>query len=170
VPVPAAEPAVGQHRARLDEAARDGVPAHVTVLYPFVPPAGISESLLSSLGSLFAEFAAFEFTLDRVSWFGEMVVWLGPRDPAPFTALTNLVFTAFPSCPPYGGQHAEVIPHLTLGHAGPPETLRAAADSVRPYLPVTAVAQEVTLMAGPRPGMKDSPPGQWRTIAAFPLG
>src|SRR5580658_9294142 len=32
--VPAAEPAVGQHRARLDGAARDGVPAHITVLYP----------------------------------------------------------------------------------------------------------------------------------------
>ena len=32
LPVPAAEPAVSDHRARLDEAARDGVPAHVTVL------------------------------------------------------------------------------------------------------------------------------------------
>ena len=140
------------------------------MLYPFVPPAGISESLLNSLGSLFAEFAAFEFTLDRVSWFGELVVWLGPRDPAPFAALTNLVFTAFPSCPPYGGQHAEVIPHLTIGHGGPPETLRAAADSVRPCLPVAAVAEEVILMTGPRPGIADTPPGQWRTVAAFPLG
>ena len=50
VPVPAAEPSVGKHRARLDEAARDGVPAHITVLYPFLPPAGIDETLLASLG------------------------------------------------------------------------------------------------------------------------
>src|SRR5215831_9843437 len=71
VPVPAAEPIVGRHRARHDAAARDGVPAHVTVLYPFLPPAGIGESLLASLGRLFAGFAAFEFTLDRVGWFGE---------------------------------------------------------------------------------------------------
>jgi hypothetical protein len=28
-----AEPAVGEHRARLDSSARDGVPAHLTVLY-----------------------------------------------------------------------------------------------------------------------------------------
>lgn len=69
--------------------------------FPAVP-AGISESLRVSLGALFGEFAAFEFALDRVGWFGEVVVWLGPRDPTPFTALTNLVFTAFPSCPPYG--------------------------------------------------------------------
>ena len=100
VPVPAAEPAVSRHRARLDEAARDGVPAHVTVLYPFLPPAAISDRLLASLDRLFTGITAFEFTLDRIGWFGEQVVWLGPRDPAPFTTLTSLVFTAFPSCPP----------------------------------------------------------------------
>lgn len=170
VPVPAAEPAVGWHRARLDEAARSGVPAHITVLYPFLPPAGISEPLLVSLGSLFAGAAAFEFTLDQVGWFGDEVVWLGPRDPAPFTALTDLVFAAFPSCPPYGGQHPEVIPHLTIGHAHSPEDLRAAAKSVRPCLPIEAVAAEVILMTGPHPGTPNTQPGQWRAIATFPLG
>jgi hypothetical protein len=170
LPVPAAEPTVSRHRARLDEAARDGVPAHVTVLYPFLSPADISEPLLASLGRLFAGFAAFEFTLDRVGWFGEEVVWLGPRDPAPFSALTSAAFTAFPCCPPYGGQHAEVIPHLTIGHRGGPQALRAAAESVRPCLPIKATAAEVILMAGPRPGTLDTPPGQWRAIAAFPLG
>ena len=170
LPVPAAEPAVSRHRARLDEAARDGVPAHVTVLYPFLPPAGISEPLLASLGRLFAGTSAFGFTLDRVGWFGEEVVWLGPRDPAPFSALTSAAFTAFPCCPPYGGQHADVIPHLTIGHAGGPQALRAAAESVRPCLPIEATAAEVILMAGPRPGTPDTPPGQWRTVAAFPLG
>ena len=99
VPVPAAEPAVGRHRARIDEAARDGVPAHITVLYPFLPPARISDRLLASLGRLFAGVAAFEFKLDRIGWSGEEVVWLGPRDPTPFSILTSLTFTAFPSSP-----------------------------------------------------------------------
>ena len=170
LPVPAAEPAVSHHRARLDEAPRDGAPAHVTVLYPFLPPAEISEPLLASLGRLFAGFAAFEFTLDRVGWFGEEVVWLGPRDPAPFSALTSAAFTAFPCCPPYGGQHAVVVPHLTIGHVGGPQALRAAAESVRPCLPIDATAAEVILMAGPRPGTPGTPPGQWRAVAAFPLG
>jgi 2'-5' RNA ligase superfamily len=170
LPVPAAEPAVGQHRARLDEAARDGVPAHITVLYPFLPPAGIDAALFASLRRLFAGLGAFEFTLDKVRWFGDELVWLGPRDPAPFTALTDLVVTAFPSCPPYGGRHSEVIPHLTIGHLGGPEALRAAAESVRHRLPIEASAARVILMAGPRPGNPGTPPGQWRTVAAFPLG
>jgi hypothetical protein len=170
LPVPAAEPAVSRHRAQFDEAARDGVPAHITVLYPFLAPAGISQPLLASLGRLFAGFAAFDFTLDRVGWFGEQVVWLGPRDPAPFSALTSAAFTAFPSCPPYDGQHAEVIPHLTIGHTGGQQALRAAAESVRPCLPIEATAAEVILMAGPRPGTPSTPPGQWRTVAAFVLG
>jgi 2'-5' RNA ligase len=169
VPVPAAEPAVGQHRARLDEAARDGVPAHITVLYPFLPPAGIDKTLLAALGRVFAGRAAFQFTLDKVGWFGEEVLWLRPRDTASFTALTDLAFRAFPSCPPYGGRHTEVIPHLTIGHAGGPQALGAAAESVRSCLPIEAVATEVILMAGPRPGIPGTPPGQWRTIAPFPL-
>jgi hypothetical protein len=166
LPVPAAEPAVGRHRARLVESARDGVPAHISVLYPFLPPPGISEPLLASLGSLFAGFAAFEFTLDRVGWFGEEVVWLGPRDPAPFSALTSAVFAAFPSCPPYGA----AIPHLTFGKMGGLQALGAAAESVRPSLPIEATAAEVILMAGPRPGTPGTPPGQRRSVAAFPLG
>jgi hypothetical protein len=38
IPVPAAEPTVQRWRERLDPACRLGVPAHVTLLYPFVAP------------------------------------------------------------------------------------------------------------------------------------
>jgi 2'-5' RNA ligase superfamily len=87
VAVPEAEPAVREHRARLDSSARDGVPAHLTVLYPFLPPAAIDGAVLASLRRLFAGFAPFAVTLDRVSWFGEQVVWLAPRA----TAVTRWV-------------------------------------------------------------------------------
>jgi hypothetical protein len=167
--VPAAERAVGAHRARLDASARDGIPAHLTVLYPFLPPAQIDDTVLGSLARLFAGFPAFAFTLDRVGWFGDEVVWLGPHDQGPFRALTDLAFSAFPSCPPYGGQFADVIPHLTIGHVGSLAALRAAGDAVLPALPIEAAASEVTLMTGPRPGTPGTPPGQWRLIAAFPL-
>ena len=72
--VPAAEAAVGPHRARLDVSARDGVPAHITVLYPFLPPAEIGPDALARLSRLFAGVPRFSFSLDRVRWFGESVV------------------------------------------------------------------------------------------------
>src|SRR5512146_468468 len=130
VPVPAAEAAVAAHRAALDGSARDGVPAHVTVLYPFLPPGLLDETVLASLGRLFAGSKAFAFTLDRVAWFGDAVVFLGPADPAPFRALTERVFAAFPSCPPYGGGYAEVVPHLTIGDRGGLAALAAAGAAV----------------------------------------
>lgn len=46
-PVPAAGRLVGKHRDRLDAAAAWGVPAHVTVRYPFVEPAAANEQLIA---------------------------------------------------------------------------------------------------------------------------
>lgn len=167
--VPAAEPAVREHRAVLDPSSRDGVPAHVTVLYPFLAPALIDDGVLASLDRLFAGAGSFTFTLDRVAWFGDSVIWLGPRDPAPFRDLIASVCSAFPGCPPYGGEHAEPVPHLTIGDRNDPAALRAAGEAVRPWLPIHASATEVTLMTGPPPGNPATPPGQWRTLESFPL-
>ncbi len=176
LPVPAAEDAVGSLRVGLDLSARDGVPAHVTVLYPSLTASLVDDPTLYVLGRLFASVGTFGFTLDRVGWFGESVVWLGPRDERPFRELTELAFAAFPACPPYEGQYADVVPHLTVGHAGdhvdgdPQPALRAAEDAVRPYLPITAEAAEVILMTGPSPEGREGAPGSWRTRARFPLG
>jgi 2'-5' RNA ligase len=170
LPVPAAEPAVGAHRARLDPSARDGVPAHVTVLYPFLPPAEIGPGALAELSALFAGVPPFSFVLDRVRWFGDSVVWLGPSQESPFRALTELTAGAYPACPPYGGVYEDVVPHLTIGQAGDPAPLRAAAEAVRPLLPIATTAADVILMTGPRPGRSSGSPGQWRHVASFPLG
>jgi 2'-5' RNA ligase len=169
ITVPAAERAVARHRSRLDPNAADGVPAHTTVLYPFLPPGEIGADAHAELARLFASVPAFRFTLDRIGWFpNSPVLWLGPSDPAPFSALTDLVAAAFPSCPPYGGQFAAVIPHLTIGEGAALADLRVAAAAVRPHLPIAAEATEVTLMTGPPP--RSAPPGgRWTTVAAFPL-
>jgi len=59
VPVPEAERVVSHHRARLDAAAAAGVPAHVTVLYPFVPPSAITAGTVAALAQAVASVAAF---------------------------------------------------------------------------------------------------------------
>jgi hypothetical protein len=69
VPAPEAEPVVRPWRQRLDRSASVGVPAHLTVLYPFASPTAIDSTLLSELASLFAGFAPFDYRLTDVRWF-----------------------------------------------------------------------------------------------------
>jgi hypothetical protein len=53
---------VGEHRDLLDPGARLGVPGHVTVLFPFVPPAQIDPVVVAELRQV-AGTAAFDFRL-----------------------------------------------------------------------------------------------------------
>ena len=112
-PVPAAEPLVAEHRQRLDAAAAWGVPAHVTVLYPFVEPAAVTEHLIAVLATALGSASAFTCSFRRTR-FGGDVLWLEPEPDQPFRQLTTAVWGAFPQHPPYGGAYDDVIPHLTV--------------------------------------------------------
>jgi hypothetical protein len=165
VPVPEAERVVSPHRTRLDGAAALGVPAHVTVLYPFAPPPAITPSVLEALAGAVASVSAFGCEFGETAWFGEDVLWLAPWPQAPFQALIRAVCAAFPGYRPYGGAHPDPVPHLTVGTRPPGDDtdLRAAEAAVRPQLPVRAQVSRVWLMTR-RPS-----PASWRTVAEFPL-
>jgi len=100
VEVPEAEPAVARLRERLDASAPLGIPAHIMVLFPFMPLGTIDPAALSKLARLFAAVSRFGFRLDRTDWFGDEVLWLGPDDPGPFRALTEAVHRAYPRVSP----------------------------------------------------------------------
>ncbi len=61
--VPTAEPVVGSFRARYDPSAAVDIPAHITVLYPFMPPEKIDDQVEADLGALFLARPAFSFFL-----------------------------------------------------------------------------------------------------------
>ncbi len=165
VPVPAADAVVGTYRQALDHSAAWGVPAHVTVVYPFLPPARITGTVIETLRELVTRVEAFACVFSRVAWFGQEVVWLAPDPAEPFRALTELVWTRFPECPPYGGAHPEPVPHLTVGSTRVSDfsALGRAAVEVRAKLPVRADVDRVRLIAG------TTSAGSWRTVAEFPL-
>ncbi len=163
IEVPEAEPAVRWHRERLDASAPLGIPAHITVLFPFMPPETIDTAVLTRLEHLFADVSRFSFRLAGTKWFGEEVLWLAPHDPGPFRALTQHVYQAFPAFPPFEGQFADIIPHLTIGHGHPLNDLHTAEESLRAHLPITGDATAVTLMTQQTAG------GQWTKAATFTL-
>ncbi|PSK96018.1 2'-5' RNA ligase superfamily protein [Murinocardiopsis flavida] len=165
VPVPAAEAVVGPYRAILDDSAPLGVPAHVTVLSPFLPPERVTEQVLGDLRACLTAVPSFGCVFARVAWFGTQVVWLAPEPDAPFRALTGSVWHRFPECPPYGGAYPDAIPHLTVGtaHRAEPAAMRRAAVEVRARLPIRALVDRVRLIAG------TGAPGSWGTVAEFAL-
>jgi len=128
------------------------VPAHVTVLFPFLDADDVDER---ALHELFARFVPFAFELDRVEQFADgQIVWLHPEPSAPFAELTRAVWERWPDHPPYEGVHDEVIPHLTVSEEP------AAVDIP---LPIASRATEVTLI-------EEVVPGRWQARSRFPLG
>ncbi len=111
VPVPSMDWLVLDRRP-----ATDGlrVPAHVTVIAPFVPPDEISDGHLGELETLFSDVVPFSFTLDQTAEFPEGIVYLAPEPATPFRQLTHALARAFPEYPPYEGRFETVVPHVTV--------------------------------------------------------
>ncbi|WP_121257005.1 2'-5' RNA ligase family protein [Nocardioides ferulae] len=164
VPIPGAERTVAAHRARHDRASSWGVPAHVTVLYPFVPPAAIDQDVLTRVARAVEAVPRFDVAFERSEWFGDSVLWLAPEPSAPFEELTAVLSDAFPEHPPYGGAFEEVVPHLTVGHDAELAELLRAEAAVRAGLPVRGRVDAVQVWAG------SQAPGTWACLAHAPLG
>jgi 2'-5' RNA ligase len=161
VEVPEAEAVVRELRAEHDWSAQHGVPAHVTLLFPFVPTEQFDDSLRAELRELFVEEASFGFTLPRVARFPE-VAWLAPEPDEPFKALTALIESRYPDYPPYEGIHEEVIPHLTVAE-GDSDLQDEVEDALTPSLPIAAQARAVTLIV-------EDAAGWWHLDEQYPLG
>jgi 2'-5' RNA ligase len=150
VVVPEAEAAIGALRQRHDPSAALGVPAHVTVLFPFVDGDKIDED---ALAQLFATLPAFDFVLDRVEQWDDGVVWLHPEPSKPFEDLTRAVWRRWPDHPPYDGDFDPVVPHLTVSET---------PIEVQVDLPIASRAQEVALV-------EQGPDGRWTIRTTFSL-
>ncbi len=147
IPVPCAEPVVGRWRLDYDPSATAGVPAHVTLLVPWLPPAEIEQADLEALDKLVGDVAAFDFALTSLGWFGRSVLWLAPEPTAPFLELTSRLADRF-GTPPWEDVFDEVVPHLTVGLASDGDELAKVAGALAGALPVACRAEEVWVMVG----------------------
>jgi 2'-5' RNA ligase len=163
VRVPEAEPFVARLRERFDPVARLGVPAHVTVLFPFLAPERVSATILEQARAILSSARTFEFRLVRVERF-PAALYLAPEPAAPFVALTERLARQFPECPPYGGAFDSVIPHLTVAH-GSSEQLDEAERELRAGLPSPlALASTCTSVS-----LIENSSGLWRPLHEFTL-
>jgi 2'-5' RNA ligase len=117
-----------------DIAAQVGVPAHVTLLFPFMPVARLEPSIRGALAEVAATVEPFDVRFAQLGRFPG-VVYLVPDPPGPFLAMTQAIAARFPDYQPYDGAFDEVVPHLTLVESAtaPLDEIAAAAQE---HLPV----------------------------------
>jgi hypothetical protein len=138
-----------------------GIPLHITLLWPFVPRPALTDSVIATLRTFFAERAPVSFELARIDAFPD-ALYAAPEPASELVDLIDELALAFPETPPYGGAFAEPIPHATLavpteGSEG--EKLRGAAASL---LPVSCKVTYASLL-------EEHKPERWTERKRFPL-
>ena len=163
--VPESEPLVARFRSEYDPIASLGLPAHITINFPFIPGVDPSADTLSRLQRIFAAAQPISFTLDSIGRFPN-VVYLAPVPFAPFVQLTKRIAQAFPESPPYEGKFDSIMPHLTVASSPDSDLLESVerdfAEAASSHLPINAVADHVWLM--------DNTAGRWQKRVSFSLG
>jgi 2'-5' RNA ligase len=136
VPVPAAEPVVSAWRKRFDASAGQGMPAHVTALYPFLPAGALTGDVVAELRGLCTAVPVLDVVFARTGRFPD-VLYLDPEPADGLRRLTLAIAERWPEAPPYGGAYDDVIPHLTVAHAAGEAVAEIEAD-VQRALPLAA--------------------------------
>ena len=147
LPVPQVDPVVDRWRQQYEPGWAKGIPAHVTLCFPFAPPERVDEGVMERLDAIFRRTAPFPFRFARTNRF-PATLWLAPEPSDPFRDLTETLCAAFPSVRPYGGRFGRVIPHLTVADRVTEQTMDRLDAAISPLLPVEAEATEAWLMEG----------------------
>ncbi len=162
--IPEAERVVEVFRKRFDPSAAIGVPAHVTILYPFKSPDALTNDVTTTLRDLFLKVPNFSASFFRIQRFPE-ALYLVPDPAEPFRQLTEAIVKIFPDTPPYGGAFKEIIPHLTIAQISDLQQMDEIEanfhETVKDKLPIFVKVDTVSLM--------DNSSGYWQTRVQFHL-
>ena len=149
-------------RDAADRMAARGVPAHVTVLFPFLAVDALTPTVRSSLTRLAANNPSFVARFSRVER-REAMVWLVPAGQRPFLDVTFAVAALWPDHPPYEGVHDTLIAHLTLVETTDRQARDAAWAAAMEIGPFEVPVRELTVIT-------ESASGHWRTRWRLPMG
>ena len=112
VPVPEAEATLLPAPGAFVPIWSGGMPAHVTLLFPFPRLEHLDAAGLADLTALFAGARPIRATFAAVGHFQE-VVYLAPEPRDWFISMTQALSARF-GLLPYGGLYPAIVPHLTV--------------------------------------------------------
>lgn len=149
IPVLNAEPIVGKWRKQYHSSALRGIPTHITLLFPFLNPQLITESVINDLSSQFKKIRAFQFSLIKIGTFPN-VIYLEPFPCEPFIELTKNLVAEYSDLQPYDGIYKSINPHVTLAMLSATNDfsniLKAIETDIFHELPIQSIAKEAWLM------------------------
>jgi 2'-5' RNA ligase len=148
VPFPDVEAVVGGHRRALTTDGTDGMPAHVTLIYPFMDADRLGDQAIGEVGAVLGPFSQFDVTFARFGRFAAVppVLYLEPEPAEELREMIADLAREFPAFPPFGGIHEAVVPHLTIAQTEDGTAMTAAQDDVAHHLPIRTRVAEVALM------------------------
>jgi 2'-5' RNA ligase len=154
-------PAIDRLRRRWDTSTALGVPAHVTILFPFLPASALTGQVHRQLAVIAARVQPFDVRFATVGRFPD-ALYLAPDPARPFIELTRAVAATFPDHPPYSGAFDDVVPHLTVADA-PTAPMGELERLIRPILPIQHRVTALDVLV-------DDRLRRWRRHWRIPLG
>ena len=141
------------------------IPLSLTLLYPWIPAAEVTDADVENLRSFFSSRRPFAFDLTHVSEFPGIVVYAVPEPDDELRSLMRTLWAMYPEYPPYRQPDSDPPPHATLGRrVGPsPITVEDAEARIGDLLPVRCEITETTLM-------EEYDLDRMRIRETFPLG
>jgi 2'-5' RNA ligase superfamily len=135
------------HRELYPERIPEQIPFSITLHYPWVPAAEVTEADLQRLRRFFAAQPPLEFDLTHVTEFPEIVAYAVPEPDAELRRIMRALWSMYPECPPYGRPGFDPPPHATLTRYANPEnaSFERAKARVEPLLPVHCSVAEAIL-------------------------
>ncbi len=123
------------------------MPAHVTLLYPFVDWEELDPSVGRRIASVAARHAAFDYTMTGPQrWPDTIYVAVEPADP--FVRLQADLAATFPDYPIYGeAGDFEFTPHITVAEGPSVDDPETVGDAGWAALPVVARAAWLDVIA-----------------------
>lgn len=160
--VPAADPLLAAVAARYPNRVRGGVPAHLTVLYPFVPAAKLDMSVIEACAQIAGDIAPTSVRFSRCH-VRPGLIYLVPEPPGQIQRLLKSVQARWPVLPPYGGKYADAPAHVSIALGADAVDQAAIFRLVDSLLPITCQFPELHVVA------LDEEKG-WETRKRFPFG
>jgi 2'-5' RNA ligase len=154
--------ALEEIRAHHDPMAHAGVPAHITLLFPFLATGDLTPAVRRKLARVASQLHPFAVRFASTGRFPG-VLWLAPEPTGPFVDLIERLARAFPDHPPYEGAHADIVPHLTVAFGDEARLDRLERTAVRAGIAFRRRVEAIEVIA-------EDGTGRWHARWRLPLG